>query len=104
MSNGEIRVGTTPTFRDRIKDQDGAIVDIGSATIEMVFRLPDGTAAKQTASLTGDGSDGEMEYKGDTDFLSISGEWQRESKVTIGADVFKATRFNFRVWPALPES
>lgn len=104
MTSGLIRVGTTPTFRDIIKDQDGAIVDIGTATIEMVFRKPDGTASKQTATLTTDGSDGKMHYKGDTSFLDTVGEWQRESKVAIGADVFKGTRFNFRVWPALPES
>jgi hypothetical protein len=104
MTTGEIRVGTTPTFRDVIKDQDGSIVDIGAATIEMVFRKPDGTASKQTAELTNDGSDGKMQYKGATSFLDTVGEWQRESKVTIGSDVFKGTRFNFRVWPALPEA
>jgi len=100
---GEIRVGSCPTFRDVIKDQDGNIVDIGAATIEMIFRLPDGTAAKKTASLTNDGTDGKMEYKADTSFLSQDGEWERESKVTNGSDVFWGTKFNFRVWPALPE-
>jgi hypothetical protein len=102
--SGQIRIGTTPTFRDVIKDQDGSIVDISTATIEMVFRLPDGSPSKQTASLTGDGTDGKMEYKGNTSFLALSGEWQREAKVTFGSDVYKGTKFNFRVWPALPES
>ena len=102
--SGLILVGTTPTFRDIIKDQDGNIVVISTATIEMVFRLPNGDPSKQTATLTNDGTDGAMEYKGDTSFLGQDGEWQRESKITIGANVYKGTRFNFRVWPALPES
>lgn len=104
MTDGKIHVGDTPTFRDTIKDQDGSIVDIGSATIEMVFRKPDGSPSLQTASLTNDGSDGKMEYKGDTDFLDQVKEWQRQSKVTIGSDEWKAVKVNFRVWPALPES
>lgn len=104
MTTKRIHIGDTPTFRHVIKDQDGAIVDIGTATIEMVFRKPDGTPAVKSASLTGDGSDGKMEYKGDTSFLDDEGEWQRQPKITIGADVFRSVKLNFRVWPALPES
>jgi hypothetical protein len=104
MTDGLIHVGDCPTFRDVIKDQDGVVVDIGAATIEMIFRLPDGTASLKTAVLTGDGSDGKMEYKGDTNFLAQIGKWQRQSKVTIAADEWKAVKKTFTVHEALPES
>ena len=100
----KIHVGDCPTFRFRILDQDGSVVDISTATIEMVFREPDGSPNKQTATLTGDGTDGRMEYKADTNFLDQDGEWQRQPKVTIGSDVFRSDKVNFRVWPALAES
>ena len=60
--------------------------------------------ALKTASLTTDGSDGKMEYKGDTSFLNQFGEWQRQPKITIGSDEFRSDKINFRVYAALPES
>lgn len=104
MTNGKIHVGDCPTFRDIIKDQDGVIVDISSATIEMIFRKPDNTAVKKTASLTGDGTDGEMEYTCTTSDLDGPGQWQRQSKVQIGSDVWKTVKDRFWVYEALPEA
>lgn len=104
MTDGKIHVGDVPIFRDVIKDQDGSIVDVSATTNEMVFRLPDGAPSKQTETLTTDGTDGKVEFKGNAAFLSQVGEWQRQSKITNGSDVWRSVKVNFRVWPALPES
>lgn len=101
---GKIYVGDHPTFRDVIKDQDGTIVDIGSATtIDMIFRKPDGSAMVKAASLTTDGSDGKMEWT-PTNELDQAQNWQRHSKVIIGGRTFRSVKVNFKVWEPLPES
>jgi len=104
MTEGKIHVGDCPTWRDVIKDQDGVIVDISTATIKMVFRKPSGAAVLKTAVLTGDGTDGEMEYTALTTDLDQAGQWQRQSKVQIGTDVWRTVKDRFWVYEALPES
>ena len=75
MSIGEVHVGDIGTiFRHTVYDQDGDIVDISTADpIKIIFNKPDGTALVKTAELTGDGTDGQMEYTTITADLSVAG-------------------------------
>ena len=105
MSAGEIRVGDIGTaFQDTVKDQDGVIVDISSAsTLEMVFRKPDNTAVVKTASKVGDGTDGEMEYVTIADDLDMPREWQRQGFVAVGGGEWRTDIKKFQVYENLPE-
>lgn len=103
MTTGKIFVGDSPTFRDVIKDQDGNIVDIGTATLNMIFRKPGNIAVMQDAVLTGDGSDGKMEYTATAADLDVEGVWQRQSKVVIGSETWRSVIKKFTVYAVLPE-
>ena len=106
MSENEIRVGDVGTiFRDTVKDQDKVIVDISSASnLDMIFRKPDGVAVVKTAVLTGDGTDGEMEYVTITDDLDQPREWQRQGLVEVGGGEWRTDIKKFMVHENLPES
>ena len=106
MSIGEIRVGDVgTTFIFTVKDQNDAIVDISSASnLDMIFRKPDGSAVVKDAVLTGDGTDGKMEYVTVADDLNIPKEWQRQGLVVIGIYTWKTDIIKFMVYDNLPES
>ena len=105
MSANEIRVGDVgTTFEDTVKDQDGEIVDISTASnLDMIFRKPDDTPVVQTADLTGDGSDGKMEYVTVEGDLDQAGEWQRQGLVEVGGGIWRTDIKKFRVYDNLPE-
>jgi hypothetical protein len=107
MSNGLIHIGDCPTFRDTIKDQDGAIVDVsGASTKQMIFRKPGNVAMVKTLSFPsgGDGTDGKVEWTATTNDLDTSGDWQREDKIVIGSGTWRTVKKKFTVYDVLPES
>lgn len=77
-------IGTS--FELTVTDQDGAVVDLSSATTKsIVFAKPSGETVTQTASLVNTGTDGKMEYvtvSGDIDEVGV---WEVQGVVTIGA-------------------
>ena len=106
MSIGEVHVGDIGTiFRHTVYDQDGDIVDISTADpIKIIFNKPDGSALVKTAELTGDGTDGQMEYTTITADLSVAGEWQNQGKVTISGSVWYTDIQRFLVFANLAET
>ena len=106
MSANEIRVGDVGTrFEDTVYDQDGVVVDISTASnLDMIFRKPDDTAVVKTAVLTGDGTDGKMEYTTIADDLDQPREWQRQGLVEVGGGSWRTDIIKFRVHDNLPES
>ena len=105
MSANEIRVGDVGTvFEDAVKDQDGEIVDISTASnMDMIFRKPDNTAIVKTAVHTTDGTDGKMEYVTIADDLDQVREWQRQGLVEVGGGIWRTDIKKFRVYDNLPE-
>ena len=80
-----------------VTDQDGAVVDISSATISIVYVRPNKTTFTKTASLTGDGTDGEMEYTTDSSDLDEEGKWFAQGIVVIAGKEYPTTIVNFAV-------
>ncbi len=74
MTNIALHVGDTGTeLRNVVKDQDGNIVDLTSATaVYMVFTKPDLTVAQVTGFVSGGGSDGIVRY------LTLAGTLDQE--------------------------
>lgn len=94
-------VGTVFVFT--VRDQDGALVNLATATtLEARFRPgPDGATFTRTGVLTTDGTDGKYEY------ASIAGDlptphdcWQRQGRVVIpGVGEFYTNVIEFSVKP-----
>ena len=89
-------IGTT--FRVTVKDQAGTVVNIASATTrQLIMKAPSGALKTFTASLTGDGTDGIMEFvTTDADQVGEAGDWQWQARVVIGSGDWKSEvkRFN----------
>jgi hypothetical protein len=104
MAKPELHVGDYgTTFRLTVEDDDGA-VDISAATTrEIIFTKPDGTVATKTAALTGDGTDGQMEYVTlSADLLmSAPGLLKYQGHVVIGTGSWKTDVKSRRIYPNL---
>ena len=77
-------IGTVFVFT--VYDQDGAIVDLSTATtLEARFRAgPDASTFTRSGVLTTDGTDGKYEYATIAGDLSTAHEcWQRQGRVVI---------------------
>ncbi len=98
---GEIHVGDIGTvFRLTIKDQDGVVVDVSSATgageKEILFQGP-GKLVTQTAVFTTDGTDGDIEYVTVSGDISVVGEWTLQGHVILTAGEWRTTAVAFPV-------
>jgi hypothetical protein len=88
-------------FRKTIKDQDGVVVNISTATTkELIFTKPDGTQLTKTAVYTTDGTDGKIQYVAVAGDLDLEGKWGYHGHVIIpggnGGD-WESTRTPFVV-------
>lgn len=87
-------------FRATIKDGSTA-VDVSSATtLQFFFRKPDAslTVDTQTAVLTGDGTDGIIEYISTSGDLDTIGTWQLQAKIVLDVNnQFKTDWHKFEV-------
>ena len=89
-------------FRATLKDQDGVVVDISTAsTRTMKFRKPTGVTVTKTAALFGTGTDGKMKYLSITGDLDVLGEWRVQGFVAIGAGSWHTDEYRFTVHPTL---
>ena len=62
--SSDLFVGNKTMFRYTLNDQDGAVVDVSSAsTKQITFRSPHGTTYTYNASFYTDGSDGIVQYR-----------------------------------------
>lgn len=86
MPAGEVRVADIGTvFRATVQD-GGTEVDVSAATLRrLIFRKPNGTLLTKTATLTTDGTDGQIEYATVTGDLDTPGRWMVQGYVEIGS-------------------
>ncbi len=82
----DIRVGDVGTaFRLTVRDEEGAIVDLSTATLmRLLFRPPKGAARSKPAELVTDGTDGQMRYvtQSPSD-LDKAGLWEVQAYVEV---------------------
>jgi hypothetical protein len=89
-------VGTILRFT--IKDQDGVVVDISSATtLQVKIKTADGTQVTGTASFTTDGTDGKMEYATVGGDFGINGPAEAQPYVVITGFNGHGTKYRFNV-------
>ena len=69
-------------FKCKIVDQDKNIVDLSGASVrEILFKKPDTTTMAKVAALSGDGTDGYIEYISVADDLNVVGDWKIQAYV-----------------------
>jgi len=79
----KLNIGTV--FRLTIKDQDGKIVDVSSASTQQIkFKKPaDAVVVTQTSSFFTDGTDGIIQYTTLINDLDQAGVWEIQGFVVI---------------------
>lgn len=88
----ELRVGNVGSLiRLTIVDQDGAPVDVSSATLVLYLRSPKARLLTKTPSLTSGGTDGRIQYATLAGDLDVPGNWQAQAKVTISGSTWFST-------------
>ena len=86
----------------RIKDDDGNIINISTATTKTLhFLKPDRTAVSKTASFYTDGTDGIITYSLESGFLDTVGIWEVEGYVIMSGVKPTTTKAKFRVEEAI---
>jgi len=85
--SAQVHVGDIGTvFQATVKDQDGAVVDISTASVKtLFFRKPNGTVLAKAAVFVATGTDGQMKYVSIAGDLDQSGNWSLQGYVVIGA-------------------
>lgn len=95
MATQVANVGTI--IRITMTDYADSALDISSAsTLEIIFEKPDGTDVTKTATLTGDGTDGIMQYTMESGVLVQVGTWQVQGHVVIGSQDFYGSISTFQ--------
>lgn len=99
----ENNIGSVFIFE--VLDEDGAIVNLATATLlEAIFRpSPSADSFTRTGLFTTDGTDGKFEYVTvDGDLVPAGKLWERQGRVTVpGLGTFKTFVREFVVKPNL---
>ena len=84
-----LQVGNvTSTIRRTIKDEDGTVVDISTASAKVFYlKSPKGKLLTKTASFTTSGTDGQMQCTTSAGDLDTPGQWTLQAKITISSQV-----------------
>jgi hypothetical protein len=84
--SAKVHVGEVGTvFRGTVKDQDGSIVDISTASVKLMrFKKPGGTLVEKNATNTTTGLDGQMQYMTVAGDLDEPGTWEIQGYVEVG--------------------
>lgn len=84
------KVYTNQTLRVEmtVTDELGAVVNLQTATIQMIFKKPNGKKETKTAALTTDGTDGIMEYTTSLTDLDVHGLWKIQGIVIDGPNEY----------------
>lgn len=89
-------IGTA--LRATIKDENGVVVDISEATsLIMKMQRPNGVVVLKESSLTGDGSDGIMEYVTEDGDLDAIGTWTIQGYVVLPTGSWHSDLHEFKV-------
>jgi hypothetical protein len=66
--------------------EDGSAVNLSAATsLQIRLRKPDGTTVAEAATLTTDGSNGQLQCSIDGDEVDVLGVWEARPHFTLGA-------------------
>lgn len=88
-------------FQATIKDDaDDTVVDVsGATTLEIKAKKPDGTILTKTATMTGDGTDGKIEFSDDSgELVDTTGTWRYWGRVVFSdGSSFPSTTLRYRV-------
>lgn len=100
----EIHVGDTGTqFIATIKDQDGNIFNLSSATsLKFRFLSPQNESEDKTASLYTTGADGKMVYITEADTFSVSGKWKYQAIIEFASAIWYTNVIPFMVYDNIP--
>ena len=98
---GEVHLNDIGTiFRLTIKDQDGAVVDVSSATgagqKEILFEGP-GKLMTKTAVFLTDGTDGVIQYVNVSGDHSVVGQWKMQGHVILTSGQWSTAAVAFPV-------
>ena len=80
--------GSYATYEVTFYDQDGAVINISTAsTKEIWFKPPsNGTLLKKSGAFTDDGSDGKLQYADSpTPAITTTGRWRMQGYVIISS-------------------
>ena len=89
-------VGTV--FKITIKDQDGSVVDVSSASVKQIWLgKPKGGKLTKTAEFDTDGTDGVIKYTSISGDLNVTGTWEIQAHVTTPAGTWHSTIDTFEV-------
>ena len=102
----EVHLGDIGTvFRATINDCSNGTqtpLDVSSATtLELFFKKPSGTVVTQTAVLTTDGTDGQIEYVTISGDLDEVGNWMLQARVVMAGGDWRSDIGQFRVYANL---
>lgn len=93
-------IGTT--IKATIVDQDGTALDVSAATtLQLLFLKPNGVLETKTATLTGDGTDGIIQYVTIADDLDVPGVWKSQGYIVDAGKQHKSSVDTFHVKPNL---
>lgn len=86
------------SIRLRIKDNDGNIMDLSSASVKRFdFNKPDRTTMSKSASFFTDGTDGILSYITSTAEINQLGIWEIQAYLEMGGGEFTSTIVRFKV-------
>lgn len=90
MASDEIHVNDIGTvFRGTVQDGTSVVDISGATTIQILFK-PSGAATRtKTAVLTGDGTDGQMQYTTVDGDLNVDGVWEWQGQVVLPAGTWR---------------
>lgn len=89
-------IGTV--FKLTIKDSNGNVVDISSASVkQVVFKKPDLTTVTKNCNFLTDGTDGIVTYTVASGDLDVAGIWMLQTYVVISGDEFRSNIISFKV-------
>jgi hypothetical protein len=98
----EIHVGDVGTLFVLTISDDGAVVDLSTATTKtVVFELPNGDTLEKAAAFYTDGSDGILTYTSTSGDLSVAGLWHLQAHVVLYAGEWHSDVAEFTVYPNL---
>lgn len=94
----EIHKGDVGTILRVTVTDDGAAVDISAATTKQLWlRSPSGAVSTKTATFTGSGTDGKLQYTTIAGDLSSTGDWQIQAYCVFSSSSFLSQIGTFTV-------
>jgi hypothetical protein len=100
-----IHKGDTGTeFQFTIKDQDGTIVNLSTATVKKVkFKRPDTSILIKDATFVTDGIDGKIKYVTLSTDLNAAGFWVVQGYVEVGSGKWHSNKTSFLVYDVIEQ-